>query len=584
MIKMKHFLANITQMTARVWKSGLLCLALCAMPLTGCDEWENWFDDEDEDGLISVSEALKNGMIKLTENIGEWETAVIYAEDGYILYKNDTINESQSMDYFQIQSPNADYDCAIYADKFTSIPKILILGDETYHFHNEGDSIIHVTLTTEEDSETLYSIRYTMSDETQSRSTFTTITYLNRDDKVQRVVKALDVILNAGTNYTSSQIKKINQALDNISMFYYYEDVESIIDSLDLCREIYGETGDSVIYCFTQYATKVKVATYDPVKYSIYVQTGWPKSVQGTSAIVRGKVICMSNAYRDLGRWGIIYSTNRSNLSLDNCEGIVYTDIADFEVILAGLKENTTYYYKAFYKFDSSDHKDLRFQHGDRDAEYYVDSWYHSFTTNDEDFLEDEINPIYAIDLGLSVKWACCNIGASAPEGYGGYYAWGETKEKSSYNEDNYIWNNPYSSTNKYSDSGNRTVLDPEDDVAHVKWGGAWRMPTHSEIEELINNCTWEIATYNGVNGQLVTGPNGNSIFLPVAGQRIEKEIHSRDLNGYYWISTPDEYRSFHTPHLSFLAGDNRGGYKGGSINSYYRDRHYGRSVRPVKK
>lgn len=385
MIKMKHFLANITQMTARVWKSGLLCLALCAMPLTGCDEWENWFDDEDEDGLISVSEALKNGMIKLTENIGEWETAVIYAEDGYILYKNDTINESQSMDYFQIQSPNADYDCAIYADKFTSIPEILILGDETYHFYNEGDSVIYVSRSTEEGTETLDSIPFTMTDETQSRASATTITYLNRDDKVQRVIKALDAILNAGTNYTSHQINKLKQALDDISMFYYYEDVENIIESLDLCRETYGETGDSVIYCFTQYATKVKVVTYDPVKYSIYVQTGWPKSVQGTSAIVRGKVSCMSNAYRDLGRWGIIYSTNRSNLSFENCEGIVYTDRADFQVRLAGLKENTTYYYKAFYKFNNSNHGDLCFKYGDRNAEYYVDRWYHSFTTKDEE-------------------------------------------------------------------------------------------------------------------------------------------------------------------------------------------------------
>lgn len=146
-----------------------------------------------------------------------------------------------------------------------------------------------------------------------------------------------------------------------------------------------------------------------------------------------------------------------------------------------------------------------------------------------------------AVNLGLSVKWAACNVGASSPEEYGGYYAWGETEEKSDYSWDTYKWcNGSWDSMTKYcTDSycrtvDNKTVLDPEDDVAHVKLGGSWRMPTLDEIEELCNECTWTSTTYNGVKGQLVTGPNGNSIFLPAAGYCRNTDFEYRGLEGGY--------------------------------------------------
>ena len=154
-----------------------------------------------------------------------------------------------------------------------------------------------------------------------------------------------------------------------------------------------------------------------------------------------------------------------------------------------------------------------------------------------------------AIDLGLSVKWATCNVGASKPEEFGGYYAWGETAEKSNYDWSTYKWCNgsedimtKYCTDSSDGTVDNKTVLDPEDDVAHVKWGGSWRMPTLAEQKELFNNCSWTWTTLNGVTGYCVTGPNGNSIFLPAAGDRDGTGVIGRGSFGSYWSSSLYSY------------------------------------------
>ena len=152
------------------------------------------------------------------------------------------------------------------------------------------------------------------------------------------------------------------------------------------------------------------------------------------------------------------------------------------------------------------------------------------------------------VDLGLSVKWATCNVGATTPEGYGNYYAWGETKPKSTYDWSNYKYCNgtAYSMTKYCTDSehgivDNKTTLELSDDAARVNWGGSWRMPTKEELNELINtnNCTWERTTQNGVNGYKVTSKkNGNSIFLPAAGYRGNSGLRNAGSYGNYWSSS----------------------------------------------
>lgn len=151
----------------------------------------------------------------------------------------------------------------------------------------------------------------------------------------------------------------------------------------------------------------------------------------------------------------------------------------------------------------------------------------------DEDKIEQNLSKgVKAIDLGLSVKWANMNVGAKTPEGYGEYFAWGETEPKTEYTPYNYRLRDhskewyTYTKYNQIPEDGivdNKTTLELEDDAAHVYLGGTWRMPTFAELAELLENCTWTWTTQNGVNGYKVASKrNSNSIFLPASGVRRE--------------------------------------------------------------
>ncbi len=153
------------------------------------------------------------------------------------------------------------------------------------------------------------------------------------------------------------------------------------------------------------------------------------------------------------------------------------------------------------------------------------------------------------VDLGLpsGKKWATCNVGADSPIEFGNYYAWGEITPKETYTWSSYLWCNGEESTiTKYSDNPNegyngftdnlRTLL-PEDDAATVNWDASWRMPTYSEMFELKTNCVVTWITKNGINGRLFTGPNGNSIFLPAAGNRYDNTSGGAGTYGSYWCS-----------------------------------------------
>ena len=181
-------------------------------------------------------------------------------------------------------------------------------------------------------------------------------------------------------------------------------------------------------------------------------------------------------------------------------------------------------------------------------------------------------NHPHAIDLGLpsGTKWACCNVGADKPEGYGGYYAWGETEEKATYNWDTYIYCD--GSMNTCQDIGS-DIAGTSYDVAHVKWGGSWVMPSLDQILELEDNCTYEWTTLNGIKVGKFTGNNGGTIFLPVAGSRWGGDLYSADSYGTYWSSTQ----------VTSYVGDAIDlGFDSGSAYFGYWNRGGGRKVRPV--
>ena len=154
--------------------------------------------------------------------------------------------------------------------------------------------------------------------------------------------------------------------------------------------------------------------------------------------------------------------------------------------------------------------------------------------------LREKVEP-EAIDLGLSVKWANFNVGAFHPTHCGDYFAWGETEPKETYSWATYKWcDGTEANITKYNTADGKTILEPADDAAQVQWGGKWRMPTKEELQELIDSCQWERVTLNSVIGNKITGPNGNSIFIPAAGSynSFDNQLHSVGSTGWLYSSS----------------------------------------------
>lgn len=204
------------------------------------------------------------------------------------------------------------------------------------------------------------------------------------------------------------------------------------------------------------------------------------------------------------------------------------------------------------------------------------------------------------VDLGLSVKWATCNVGASKPEEYGDYFAWGETKPKSTYDWSTYKWceGSRFNQT-KYciwpsklpdnhhdiefyhmlvgsSGIDNKKLLDLSDDAAQTNWGDNWRIPSDAEITELRENCTWIWTIHNGVKGCIVISKkNGNSIFLPAAGFRCKSKVYQAGNFGSYWSSSLDiDY-----PRSVYIMGFDP---SDGPSLCRWHERDFGLSIRPI--
>ena len=256
---------------------------------------------------------------------------------------------------------------------------------------------------------------------------------------------------------------------------------------------------------------------------------------------------------------GICWSISQDP-TIDDNDGMT-TDgngTGTFTSNLVNLTANTTYYVRAY----ATNEKGTSY--GDE----------MSFTTEEEDEEgcepDGEIAGYYYVDLGLpsGVKWATCNVGASSPEDYGDYFAWGETSPKAEY-----TWENSVTFGDQMSDiSGNAQY-----DAATANWGGSWRMPTNDEMQELVDHCEWEWTEVNGVNGSRVIGPNGSCIFLPAAGARGGSSLYDDGDHGYYWSSTPDD------------GGDDNSAFYLGFDNGYglvfwYGNRYDGMTVRPISE
>ena len=292
------------------------------------------------------------------------------------------------------------------------------------------------------------------------------------------------------------------------------------------------------------------------------VQTNAATSITTTEATLNGNVI--SDGGATVTSRGFYYGTSASNLTQSvQCGG----GTGEFATTLTGLNIGTTYYYKTYATNSSwTSYGDVL-----------------SFTTTSG---TGTLNGRGWVDLGLpsGLCWATCNVGANSPVGYGDYFAWGETTTKDTYTSETYRYFDESGEITKYCSvsyfgyegfSDNLTSLESSDDAATVNWGAGWRMPTKAEFEELNDNCTKTWTTQNGVNGQLFTGPNGNSIFLPVAGYRYGNEIYDdNSLDSYYWSSSLYTEAPLSALNLTFRWNENN--------FMISNNRYMGQTVRPV--
>ena len=305
---------------------------------------------------------------------------------------------------------------------------------------------------------------------------------------------------------------------------------------------------ESTTYYIRAYATNEYGTGYGEEKsFTTSAKTLPQITTANVTSITTNTAVCGGNVTSDgnatITARGVCWSTS-PNPTINNSKTINGSGIGSFTSNITELTENTTYYVRAY----ATNSKGTAY--GDEK----------SFTTL------PGINGYDWVDLGLpsGIKWAVCNVGATTPEGYGNYYAWGEITTKTSYNQSNSV-----TYGQQMSDiSGNATY-----DAARANWGGTWRIPTKAEMEELLNNCTWTWTTQNGVNGYRVIGSNGNSIFLPAAGNYVESSRYNEG-SLLYWTSTPSDNTT--SSHILVYS----------EINHYYycssMVRYTGLSVRPV--
>ena len=316
-----------------------------------------------------------------------------------------------------------------------------------------------------------------------------------------------------------------------------------------LTSELNNLTGNTTYYVRAYATNQIGTHYGNELTFSTPEITLPVLTTQNVTSITPNSAVCggniTSNGWSEVTALGVCWSTS-PNPTISNSKTADGTGIGSFTSNITGLTDGTTYYVRAYAT-------------NEKGTAYGEEK---SFTTN------GSINGYEWVDLGLpsGLKWATCNVGATTPEDYGKYYAWGETTNKTSYNESNSV-----TYGQQISDfSGNATY-----DAARANWGSTWRMPTKAEMEELENNCTWTWTTQNGVNGYRVTGPNGNSIFLPAAGYWFGSSGNYVGESGSYLSSTPNVSDNYSACFLYFNSDIRDVGW---------RSRYYGQTIRPVSE
>lgn len=285
--------------------------------------------------------------------------------------------------------------------------------------------------------------------------------------------------------------------------------------------------------------------------------------VTENSAVLKGKVALKTDNAVNGSAW-FYFGTDKATLtktgqkiSTQSVSSNIYTETTfNISATLTGLQPESTYYYV------------LEASVGGKDASGEIVS----FTTGKAAAPDPTPGVAELVDLGLSVKWRAWNLGATKPEEFGDFYAWGEVQTKERYQADTYKWSDAtFEKMTKYNATDGLTKLAASDDAAAAKLGGKYRMPTADEFKDLREKCTWTFEKRGDVEGYTVTATNGNSIFLPLCGMRYEDNRLHKDY-GLYWSSNVEASKS-NALSLSLHNGE---------VKEYDIQRFVGFSIRPV--
>lgn len=363
-----------------------------------------------------------------------------------------------------------------------------------------------------------------------------------------------------GVCWSKSSNPKVTD--DYLSTTNWQEPFICILTDLDLDTKYYvrayAKTGTG--FCYGEVKTFTTLPMLNgpsiPSVFTLFVT-----DIHSNYAVGNGYVA--GNGGLEVTERGFCWSSSTSNPTIANSHAANGSGLGQYAVAMTALTPNTTYYVCAYAINSEGVSYGMVF----------------SFETNNDGGYDD----LDWVDLGLpsGLLWATRNVGANSPEDFGDYFAWGEIQPKSYYNGETYKYYiegglkiTKYNTDSYYGAVDNLTTLQPGDDVATANWGGGVCMPTKEEWEELDNNCTSVWMTQNGVSGRQFTGPNGNTLFLPAAGDRWWDGLFDGD-GGFYWSSslyTDDPYEAW---------------YFGFSLNytgMYYVYRSGGLSVRAVRE
>ena len=288
------------------------------------------------------------------------------------------------------------------------------------------------------------------------------------------------------------------------------------------------------------------------------------------------------------GKWssvlnhGICWNTSGNPTISDNYKVDGHRGVSSYNAVINGLEEGLTYYIRAYAtnNIGTSYGEEVMYIHA-----------------NNNLLADGQKNGHDYVDLGLpsGTKWATANIGASVPEDYGNYYAWGETEIKEDYSWSTYKYffdnngdNVPYDD-NWRVESGELkdigcNIAGTQYDVAHMKWGDSWKIPTSAQMDELQNKeyCEWTWTLLNGVKGYIITSKlNGKSMFLPACGVFYKTKQQHMNTDGHYWLSTSETSNNFYADYLIFSSDSYETRHKS-ELFQEYNGRNHGRAIRPV--